>query len=60
VGDSAGEDTENVRRVVKERTGKLNLSHLTPEEIAKRMLETPPPKEKRKRGKKTEDHQAGR
>jgi hypothetical protein len=43
----------------KQRNFGLNLSHLTPEEIAKRMLETPPPKVKRKRGKKTEDQQAG-
>lgn len=30
----------------KPKNGKLNLSDLTPEEIAKRMLETPPPSEK--------------
>jgi hypothetical protein len=28
------------------RNGKLNLSDYTPEEIARRMLETPPPPEK--------------
>ena len=30
----------------KRRNDKLNLSEYTPEEIARRMLETPPPKEK--------------
>ena len=30
----------------KRRNDKLNLSEYTPEEIAKRMLETPPPAEK--------------
>ncbi len=46
----------------KHRNGTLNLSEYTPEEITRRMLETPPPAEKqvakaaakRKRDEKTE------
>jgi hypothetical protein len=37
----------------RQRNGKLNLSHLTPEEIAKRVLETPPPSAPRRKSRKT-------
>lgn len=45
----AQERQTTMPKTTKTKNGKLDLSHLTPEEIARRVLETPPPE---KDGKK--------
>lgn len=46
-------------RTTKPKNGKLDLSHLTPEEIAKRELGAPPPEKDGKEGKTGEEKGRG-